>query len=147
MPYLSEDKSQYLFYDKIGKTYHFYDEEDIPYYTKNKEKLTEVYDEKDDCYKYMNFDKTIVIDKDNAFIDMDGFMIEKTISVLKEINIPTDDSYYTEGLYDGDKEPGIYIYCDSKGNLFFEPDYCSWDKDGNLVFRNKDLSEYYEKHK
>ena len=147
MPYLSEDESQYLFYDKMGKTYHFYDEEDIPYYTKNKEKLTEVYDEKDDCYKYMSNDKKIVIDKGNAFINTDGYMVEKDEIELKVIGVPTHDSTYSGGLIDRDDEFGTYAYTDSKGNLFFEPDVCSWDKDGNLVFRNKDLSEYYEKNK
>jgi hypothetical protein len=147
MPYLSEDESQYLFYDKTGKVYHFYDEENIPYYTENGEKLTEEYDEEDDCYKYMSSDKRIVIEKGNAFIDADGNMVEKEEIELKMIGVPTDDSTYSGGLIDRDDEFGTYAYTDSKGNLFFDPDECSWDKNGNLVFRNENLSKYYEKNK
>ncbi|MBE6742309.1 MAG: hypothetical protein E7570_08430 [Ruminococcaceae bacterium] len=153
-PYLNEDESEYIFYDKMGKIYHIYDEEDIPLYTPDETMLK--YDDYSDevpvneydfdkyYIRYVSADRSTVIDIENALINQDGFIVAMDKSKLICDSIEGGEGETYEWEYSDEKRN---IYHDTNGNLYFEPEDCSWDKNGNLVFRNEYLTEYVKNAK
>lgn len=128
MAYLNDDGTHYVLYDKMGKVYP-YDELYIPLYTKDGKK----YAENDNYYSCGG--KTI--DVSQVRVDSEGYLSQGDYEKMKEIGIPDyefDDDYY-------------YVWKDDKGNYYYAPDDCSWDKDGNLVFKSQELTDFYAKHK
>ena len=146
VPFLNEDNTGYDYYDKMGVKYDELNEISIPYYSENGVKY-HCEDDNDSMvddaayldtdysdYNFVSEDRSIIINQKNALINDKGYLVEADISKLKETKISSNG--YTS-----------YVYTDNNGNLFFKPDDCSWDKDGNLVFKSEELSEYYKNAK
>ena len=151
MPYLNEDESHFVFYDKLGKKYDYIDEDAMPYYTIKGDEFFMDYenldalDDQDTHLILISKDEKIVIPEEKAAVNSDGYLVELDKSKLKKDEVPPDDYSYDEDWEDYDEYK--YVYSDSKGSLYFEPKDCSWDKSGNLVFKSKSLTNYYNKHK
>lgn len=146
--YLNEEGTHYICYDKMGNEYP-YDEYEIPFYTRDGVKLTsedyldyeipsigDGYDYDTNYIRYVSANGKIRIDYKNAVVDKDGYMVDIPIKTLKEVEIESDEDYL---------EPSI-VYKDKKGNYYYDPDTCSWDKNGNLVFGADELTRFYEEH-
>ena len=128
MPYLNAEGTHYVLYDKMGNEY-AYDEIFIPLYTKDGKK----YIDDGNCYKCGSKS----LDVSHVRVDSEGYLAQGDYAKMKEIGIPDyefEDDYY-------------YVVKDGKGNYFYEPDDCSWDKNGNLVFRSQELTDFYNKNK
>ncbi len=150
MPYLNEDESHFVFYDKLGKKYDYIDEEAMPYYTikgveffMDYENL-DALDDQDTHLILISKDEKIVIPEEKAAVNSDGYLVELDKSKLKKDEVPPDDYSYEDWE---DYDEYKYVYSDNKGSLYFEPKDCSWDKSGNLVFKSKSLTNYYNEHK
>lgn len=128
MAYLNDDGTHYVLYDKMGKVYP-YDELYIPLYTKD----GKVFMNEGDYYKCG--DK--VLELSQARVDSEGYFVQVDYDKFEKIVIPE----YEYGDYD------YYVWKDGRGNYYYDPDDCSWDKDGNLVFRWQELTDFYAKHK
>lgn len=128
MPYLNAEGTHYVLYDKMGNEY-AYDEICIPLYTKDGKK----YEDEGNYFQ----SSSGVLDLAHVRVDSEGYLAHGDYAKMKEIGIPDydfEDDYY-------------YVVKDGKGNYFYKPDDCSWDKNGNLVFRSQELTDFYNKNK
>lgn len=98
---------EYVTYDKMGKEYNIYR------LSRGEEEVA----------LYSKDGKTL--NNVDCLIDKDGYAIRRfDIADLEERFYDGNDDYY-------------YLYFDKKGNAYYESYYCSWDKDGNLVFTDQ----------
>ena len=125
--YLNADGTHYILYDKMGNEY-AYDEYLMPLYTKDGKK----YIDDGNCYKCGSKS----LDVSQVRVDSEGYLAQGDYEKMKEIGIP--DYEFDEDYY--------YVWKDDKGNYYYNPEDCSWDKDGNLVFKSQELSDFYEEH-
>ena len=145
MAYLNADGTHYICYDKIGKIYSTDDSDLIPYYTPDN-KVLELEDYSDevenrdftkDYCRYVSADGKVRIDSERAFINADGYMVDKDSGKMEEIVIP--DYHDDDFVY--------FIYEDKNCELYFLPEDSSWDGDGNLVFKPQEITDYVKEHK
>ncbi len=126
-----------VFYDKVGNEYLVsnskfdYDGIDynFKYYSENGDIYFYDYDltDSNDEPKYLCNETGDIIFSDNAYINSDGYLTEQNYDTLTEHEI-CDDPY-----------KAVYLCGD---DLYYNPYDCSWDSDGNLVFKNDLLNEF-----
>lgn len=126
--FYDDELKQYVCYDKKGNVYSYDDKYDnIKLY--DKDGYAYEHDNEDD-YNYYSYDAKKKVMYSSAYIDENGYFVAKD-----NLN---DYMYYDEEYMD--------TYClfsyDGDKNIYFPPDYCSWDKNGNLIFKNEDIQGF-----
>ena len=141
MAYLNEDETHYICYDKMGNTYSTEYDYWLPLYTESGIKLKPDQDLNDEFpYDYTNYisqDGKINIEVDNAFINKNGYVVDIDHTKLEQIEIPAYN----------DLDDDYWVFEDKNGEMYFNPEDCSWDRDGNLVFKAKEITDFVKEHK
>ena len=140
--YLNEDGTHYVTYDKMGKVYDFETEDALLYYTRD-----------GDAYVYEWGDFLVSTDEEwivkaKKYNDEQIYLCkEKHIARGAEDCFVDEDGYFVFDLslhpyYGNDEYDFPLLYYDDDGNLFYLPEDCSWDKDGNLVFAGEQFRNF-----
>lgn len=104
------DNGLYVYYDKLGNEYSICDRSDFKY----RDRFGKVYTQ-------------TVIPDGHSIVDEDGkYCKNECIDKDGYICFLTDLSCYDV------LSSGHYVYTDSNKNLYYSPEDCYWDKDGNL---------------
>lgn len=119
--FFDENENQYVCYDKMGNVYKASDDfRNLPLYDKDGNKY--LFDDSEGYYYCTENKKKVLYN--NAYIDEAGYFVGK--------NNLSDYMYYDEEYADTYR---LFCY-DEEKNIYYPIEYCSWDKDGNLLLRD-----------
>lgn len=119
--YFDEENNEYFCYDKQGNVYTTDNIDEFKYYDSKGDSYVESSQE----MGYYCTKRDITIEYGCACIDESGNIVE----------LESEFHEFSIGDY-------CIVYYDDEGNLYYYPDDCSWDKNGNLVFGDTELSEF-----